>query len=92
LKKWLPVKENLVVLKKNAEPYIEKVSTRSIEFYESSKDTVTPHIVKVKEFAHPYYQVLLALRVQLQPSFTLKAVVWAYGNNMLCLMIAIWNY
>jgi hypothetical protein len=54
--KWVPVKEKLVVLKKNAEPYIEKVSTRSMEFYKSSKDAVTPQIVKVKEFAHPYYQ------------------------------------
>ncbi|NP_001144343.2 uncharacterized protein LOC100277246 precursor [Zea mays] len=54
--KWIPVKEKLVVLKKNAEPYVQKVSTRSVEFYESSRDAVTPHVVKVKEFAHPYYQ------------------------------------
>jgi hypothetical protein len=56
LKKWVPVKEKLVVLKKNAEPYIQKVSTRSVELYESSWDAVTPHVVKAKEFAHPYYQ------------------------------------
>lgn len=61
LKKWVPVKEKLVDLKKNAEPYVETVSTRSMEFYKSSKDAVTPHIVKVKEFAHPYFQVFLAL-------------------------------
>jgi hypothetical protein len=54
--KWVPVKEKLVVLKKNAEPYIQKVSTRSVELYESSWDAVTPHVVKAKEFAHPYYQ------------------------------------
>ncbi|ONM21040.1 myosin heavy chain-related [Zea mays] len=54
--KWIPVKEKLVVLKKNAEPYVQKVSTRSVKFYESSRDAVTPHVVKVKEFAHPYYQ------------------------------------
>jgi hypothetical protein len=63
LKKWIPVKEKLVVLKKNAEPYVQKVSTRSVEFYESSRDAVTPHVVKVKEFAHPYYQVIAEFSV-----------------------------
>jgi len=63
LKKWIPVKEKLVVLKKNAEPYVQKVSTRSVEFYESSRDAVTPHVVKVKEFTHPYYQVIAAFSV-----------------------------
>jgi hypothetical protein len=81
LKKWIPVKEKIVVIKKNTEPYIEKVSTRSTEFYKSSKDAVTPHIVKVKEFAHPYYQVLLALSFFFQKVYnynhSLKAVVWA---------------
>jgi hypothetical protein len=80
LKKWVPVKGKMVVIKKNAEPYIEKVSTRSMEFYKSSKDAVTPHIVKVKEFAHPYYQVLFALfffQKVYNCNHSLKAVVWA---------------
>jgi hypothetical protein len=63
LKKWIPVKEKLVVLKKNAEPYVQKVSTRSVELYESSRDAVTPHVVKVKEFVHPYYQVITTLAI-----------------------------
>ncbi|PWZ53992.1 hypothetical protein Zm00014a_028359 [Zea mays] len=54
--KWIPVKQKLVFLKKNAEPYVQKVSTRSVEFYESSRDAVTPHAVKVKVFVHSYYQ------------------------------------
>ncbi|ONM03091.1 myosin heavy chain-related [Zea mays] len=54
--KWIPVKQKLVALKKNAEPYVQKVSTRSVEFYESSRDAVTPHAVKVKVFVHSYYQ------------------------------------
>jgi hypothetical protein len=60
LKKWIPVKQKLVFLKKNAEPYVQKVSTRSVEFYESSRDAVTPHAVKVKVFVHSYYQVIAA--------------------------------
>jgi hypothetical protein len=93
LKKWVPVKGKMVVIKKNAEPYIEKVSTRSMEFYKSSKDAVTPHIVKVKEFAHPYYQVLFALffskSVQLQPFFEGSSL----GITViLCFIIAIWSY
>lgn len=54
--KLVPVKEKLAVLKKNAEPYVEKVSTKSFEVYEASRDTVTPHVVKFKAFADPYFQ------------------------------------
>jgi hypothetical protein len=63
LKKWIPVKEKLVVLKKNVEPHLQKVSTRSVKFYKSSRDAVTPRIVKVKEFAHPCYQVIAEFSV-----------------------------
>ena len=46
-------------LKKNAEPYVEKVSTKSVQVYEASRDAVTPHIVKLKALSDPYFQVLL---------------------------------
>ncbi|MCH1921856.1 hypothetical protein L9G15_20850, partial [Shewanella sp. A3A] len=49
--KWVPVKEKLVVLKKNTEPYVQKVSSKSVEVYEASRDAVKPHVAKVKEFA-----------------------------------------
>lgn len=58
MKKWVPVKEKLVVLKKNTEPYVQKVSSKSVEVYEASWDAVKPHVAKVKEFADPYFQVL----------------------------------
>jgi uncharacterized membrane protein required for colicin V production len=59
LKKLVPVKEKLAMLKKNAEPYLEKVSTKSVEAYEASRDAVTPHVVKLKAFSDPYFQVPL---------------------------------
>ncbi|KAF0898090.1 hypothetical protein E2562_001754 [Oryza meyeriana var. granulata] len=54
--KWVPVKEKLVVLKKNTEPYVQKVSSKSVEVFEASRDAVTPHVAKVKEFADPYFK------------------------------------
>jgi hypothetical protein len=78
LKKWIPVKQKLVALKKNAEPYVQKVSTRSVEFYESSRDAVTPHAVKVKVFVHSYYQVIAAFsvsRIYTVPFTTWKAAM-----------------
>ncbi|KAL5221239.1 hypothetical protein ABZP36_025952 [Zizania latifolia] len=54
--KWVPVKEKLVILKKNTEPYMQKISSKSVEVYEASRNTVTPHVAKVKEFADPYFQ------------------------------------
>ncbi|XP_006659610.1 spindle pole body component 110 [Oryza brachyantha] len=54
--KWVPVKEKLVVLKKNTEPYVQKVSSKSVEIFEASRDAVTPHVVKAKELADPYFQ------------------------------------
>jgi len=65
----------LVVLKKNAEPYVQKVSTRSVELYESSRVAVTPHVVKVKEFIHPYYQVLVSRIYTILPVSMSSSVV-----------------
>jgi hypothetical protein len=49
-----------------------------VELYESSWDAVTPHVVKAKEFAHPYYQVPVALpdsRICTIPHAILRAEV-----------------
>eukprot|EP00268_Persea_americana_P001960 TRINITY_DN10586_c0_g1_i4.p1 TRINITY_DN10586_c0_g1~~TRINITY_DN10586_c0_g1_i4.p1 ORF type:complete len:422 (+),score=85.74 TRINITY_DN10586_c0_g1_i4:108-1373(+) len=56
-KRWVPaLKEQWLTLKVNAEPYVQSVSTRTIEFYESSKTALTPHVVKAQELANPYFQ------------------------------------
>ncbi|KAL3818397.1 hypothetical protein ACJIZ3_004302 [Penstemon smallii] len=57
--KWAPaIKEQWVVLSKNVEPHVERLTTKTIEIYEVSKNTVTPHIIKVQELVDPYFQEL----------------------------------
>lgn len=46
-------------MKTNAEPYVQKVSAKSIELYQASKDVVLPHVVKAHKIADPYFQVHL---------------------------------
>ncbi|GER39752.1 DNA repair ATPase-related family protein [Striga asiatica] len=60
--KWVPaVKEQWVVITTNVEPHVQTLTTRAVELYEVSKDTVTPHIIKVQEVADPYFQELRRL-------------------------------
>ncbi|KAG8381987.1 hypothetical protein BUALT_Bualt05G0029600 [Buddleja alternifolia] len=55
--KWVPaVKEQWVVLSSNVEPHVQTLTTKTIEIYETSKNAVTPHIIKVVEIVDPYYQ------------------------------------
>ncbi|RWR82663.1 myosin-3-like protein isoform X2 [Cinnamomum micranthum f. kanehirae] len=55
--RWVPaLKEQWLTFTVNAEPYVQSVSTRTIEFYESSKTALTPHVVKAQELANPYFQ------------------------------------
>ncbi|XP_011075615.1 uncharacterized protein LOC105160023 [Sesamum indicum] len=57
--KWVPIiKEKWVVVSSNVEPHVRTLSARTIEIYESSKTTVTPHIIRVGEFLDPYFQEL----------------------------------
>jgi hypothetical protein len=57
-KKWMPVaKEKLVTLKKNAEPYVQMVSEKSVELYQTSSDFIRPHLVNAHKVADPYFQV-----------------------------------
>lgn len=58
LKKWIPaIKENWATAKKNAEPYVQMVSAKTVELYQASKDAISPHVVKAHELADPYFQV-----------------------------------
>jgi len=60
LKKWMPVaKEKWATLKKNAEPYVQMVSEKSVEVYQTSSDFIRPHLVNAHQVADPYLQVLL---------------------------------
>ncbi|KAL5201103.1 hypothetical protein ABZP36_035457 [Zizania latifolia] len=55
--KWAPViKEKLVIMKTNTEPYVQMVSAKSVEAYQASKDAILPHVVKAHEIADPYFQ------------------------------------
>ncbi|WOK96344.1 hypothetical protein Cni_G05051 [Canna indica] len=56
--KWIPaIKEQWVILATNAEPYVQTLSTKTVEVYHTSKDTIATHVVKVQEMADPYVQV-----------------------------------
>jgi len=58
LKKWVPaVKEQWSVVKTNAEPHVQLLTTKTVEVYEASKNAISPHLSKAKEFVDPYYQV-----------------------------------
>ena len=60
LKKWMPVaKEKWVILKKNAKPYVQMVSEKSLEVYQTSSDFIRPHLVNAHQVADPYFQVHL---------------------------------
>lgn len=59
-KKWIPAaKEQWVTFTTHVEPYLQKASTKTIEIYEVSKSTVSPHIAKAQELADPYVKVFL---------------------------------
>jgi hypothetical protein len=58
LKKWVPtIKEQWIVVKTNGEPHVQSLTKKCIEVYEASKIAVTPHVVRVREFVDPYFQV-----------------------------------
>ncbi|URE41280.1 DNA repair ATPase-related [Musa troglodytarum] len=55
--RWVPaVKERWVILVTSAEPYVQQVSTKTMEVYETSKNTIAPHVEKVQKVADPYLQ------------------------------------
>ncbi|XP_010929382.1 uncharacterized protein [Elaeis guineensis] len=55
--KWIPaVKQQWMIFLTHAEPYMRTISIKTVEVYEASKSTITPHILKIQELADPYYQ------------------------------------
>ncbi|WVZ65430.1 hypothetical protein U9M48_014795 [Paspalum notatum var. saurae] len=55
--KWMPIaKEKWVILKKNAEPYVQMASEKSLEVYQTSSDFIRPHLVHAHQVADPYFQ------------------------------------
>ncbi|QCE16126.1 uncharacterized protein LOC114162833 isoform X2 [Vigna unguiculata] len=55
--KWVPaVKEQWYVVKTSAEPHVQLLTTKTVEGYEATRKTISPHLSKAKEFVHPYYQ------------------------------------
>lgn len=58
VKKWIPaIREQWITLKTSAEPHVHMLTTKTLEIYEVSKNTVTPRIIQVQEIADPYFQV-----------------------------------
>lgn len=55
--KYIPaIKEKWVVIATYVEPHVQSLSTKSIEVYEATKSSVAPHVIKVHEYASPYFQ------------------------------------
>ncbi|XP_077221912.1 uncharacterized protein LOC143855713 isoform X2 [Tasmannia lanceolata] len=55
--RWIPaLKEQWVAFITFVRPYMQSATTRTIEFYNASKSTLMPHILKVQELTTPYFQ------------------------------------
>ncbi|KAG9449260.1 hypothetical protein H6P81_009225 [Aristolochia fimbriata] len=50
------LREKWIIVSTTAGPYVQSATSKTIELYETSKVTLTPHVVKVKETATPYLQ------------------------------------
>ncbi|XP_068637101.1 uncharacterized protein [Aristolochia californica] len=50
------LREQWVVVSTTVSPYVQSATLKTIEWYETSKLTLTPHVVNVKEAASPYLQ------------------------------------
>ncbi|KAJ7958615.1 Myosin heavy chain-like protein [Quillaja saponaria] len=55
--KWIPaVKEQWIVVKTKVEPHVQLLTTKTIEVYEASKSSISPHFIRVQESVDPYFQ------------------------------------
>ncbi|GAV63664.1 hypothetical protein CFOL_v3_07182 [Cephalotus follicularis] len=55
--KWIPaMKDQWVVVRTQVEPHVLSLKTKTLEVYEVSKSTVTPHVIRVQEVVDPYFQ------------------------------------
>ena len=52
------MQEKWVLLKTNTEPYIQLVSSKSVELYKTAKIATAPHITKFQEATAPHVQVV----------------------------------
>lgn len=50
------VKEQWLIVTEYVEPHVKSLTAKTADVYETSKDAVKPHIIKVQELADPYYQ------------------------------------
>lgn len=50
------VKDQYLVVVANVKPHVDTLTAKTIEAYEVSKTTITPHVIKAQEFIDPYYQ------------------------------------
>ncbi|XP_038898504.1 uncharacterized protein LOC120086122 [Benincasa hispida] len=54
--KYIPaVKERWLVVKTNVKPHLDTLTTKTVEFYQTSKNVITPYAVRSKEAIGPYY-------------------------------------
>ncbi|XP_061951736.1 uncharacterized protein LOC133674566 isoform X3 [Populus nigra] len=55
--KWVPaINEQWVVITTQVKPHVQSLTAKTVQIYEASKTTVTPHIIRVQEIADPYLQ------------------------------------
>lgn len=93
--KWIPaMHERWLVVKTNSKPHFELLCKRSSEAYEASKQALTPHIIKVQEFAYPYFQVKSTIQEVLNRHDITRAVAakefeWLLDSALLVLPILI---
>ncbi|XP_042375020.1 uncharacterized protein LOC121969149 isoform X2 [Zingiber officinale] len=54
---WVPViREQWLFFVSSAEPYVQTMSSKTVDIYNKSKCTISSHVVKVQEFSDPYFQ------------------------------------
>lgn len=41
-------------------PHVESLTSKTIELYHASKDSIQPHVVKIQEVVDPHFQVCLS--------------------------------
>ncbi|CAL1352957.1 unnamed protein product [Linum trigynum] len=55
--KWIPTaKDQWVVVTTQVKPHVRSLSAKTVEAYETSKTSITAHLVQVQEIVDPYFQ------------------------------------
>lgn len=55
--KWVPAaREQWALTITKIEPHLESLNKKTKEVYLQSKDTITPHVIKIKEVVDPHFQ------------------------------------